>query len=192
MAGMQTQEKINLHLHAALVLVCSLAYYYAFQLNMYWFEWFEFSHGTNWIFIPSGLRLLLVLVLPLAGTLGIAAASLAINYSLTNDAHVYNIVTSLISAGAPFLSRHIAVHFLQLNPQLNGLRSVGLFKLSVLFAVINATLHQIWFAWVDLTQNWLQSALVMGVGDWTGTVLVLAFASVVIKGYKLMHSTHAR
>jgi len=181
---MQTEEKTGLHIQAALVLVCAMAYFYAYHLNMHWFNWSEFSHGTNWIYLPSGLRLLLVLVLPLAGAVGIAAASLVINYSLTPDADVYNIVTALISGGAPYLSRHIAVHFLRLSPQLTGLTSAGFFKLSVLFAVTNAALHQIWFARNGLSDHWLQGALVMGLGDWVGTVLVLAFASLTIKGLK--------
>lgn len=181
---MPTQEKISLHTQAALVLVCSIAYFYAYQLNMHWFEWSEFSHGTNWVFIPSGLRLLLVLVLPLTGALGIAAASMVINYGFNVDAHFYNIVTSLISAAAPYVSRHIAVHFLQLNPLLTGLTSAGFFKLSVLFAIINALMHQIWFAWNGLSQDSLSSSVVMGVGDWVGTVLVLTLASLMIKGYK--------
>jgi hypothetical protein len=181
---MPPEEKISLHTQVALALVCALAYFYAYQLNMYWFNWSEFSHGTNWVFIPSGLRLLLVLVLPLTGALGIAAASMVINYGFNVETHFYNIVTALISAAAPYLSRYIAVHFLQLNPLLSGLTSAGFFKLSVLFAVINALLHQIWFGWYGLSQDSLSSGLVMGVGDWVGTVLVLAFASLMIKGYK--------
>jgi hypothetical protein len=181
---MQTEEKTGLHLQAALVLLCAMTYFYAYHLNMHWFSWSEFSHGTNWIYRPSGLRLLLVLVLPMAGALGITAASLVINYTLTPDADAYNIVTSLISGGAPYLSRHIAVHFLRLSPQLTGLTSAGFFKLSVLFALINATLHQIWCARNGLSDNWLQSTLVMGLGNWVGTVLVLAFASLLIKGFK--------
>ena len=183
---MQTQEKVNLHTQAALALVCSIAYFYAFQLNLYWFDWFEFSHGANWVFIPSGLRLLFVLVLLETGALGIAAASLLINYLSTPDAHIFNIVTALLSAGAPYVSRYIAIQFLNLSPQLSGLTSVGFFKLSVLFAVISATLHQIWFYSQGVTDNWLHSTFAMGVGDWLGTVLVLAFASMMIKGYKFM------
>jgi hypothetical protein len=56
----------------------------------------------------------------------------------------------------------------------------------VLFAIINALMHQIWFAWNGLSQDALSSGMVMGVGDWVGTVLVLAFASFMIKGYKFM------
>lgn len=57
-----------------------------------------------------------------------------------------------------------------------------------MFAFVSATLHQIWFYWNGRTENWLNSSLAMGVGDWLGTALVLAFASLVIKCYKLMAS----
>lgn len=181
---MQSEEKNGPHTQAALVLVCAIAYFYAYHVNIYWFNWTEFSHGTNWVFLPSGLRLLMVLVLPVEAALGIMAASLVINYTSMPDTHVFNIVTSLICGGAPYLSRFIAVRFLQLNPQLAGLTSAEFFKLSVLFAIANATLHQIWYARNGFTENWLQSEMVMCIGDWVGTVLVLALASLLIKGFK--------
>ena len=184
------QEKISLHTQVTLALVCAIAYFYAYQLNLYWFDLFEFSHGTNWVYIPSGLQILFVLVLLGPGAWGIAAASLLINYTLNSpDDHVFNIVTSLISAGAPYLSRHIAIHALNLSPQLSGLTSQGFFKISVVFAITSSVLHQIWFFWIGITDNLLNSTLVMATGDWFGTVLVLAFASLMIKGCKLMAGT---
>ena len=184
---MRTQEKINLHNQAALALVCATAYFYAYQLNVDWFGWIEFSPGVTWVYLPSGLRLLLVLVFLETGALGIAVASLLINYNAgPPDAHVFHIMTAMISGGAPYLSRHIAVHFLKLSPQLSGLTSAGFFKLSLMFALCSATLHQIWFYCSGITENWLNSTLVMSVGDWLGTVLVLAFASLMIKGYKFL------
>lgn len=184
---METLKKINLHTQAALALVCAIAYFYAFKLNLYWFDLFEFSTGVNWVFIPSGLRLLFVLILLETGALGIAAASLLINYTSGSvDAHVFNLVTALISGGAPYLARHIAVNFLKLSPQLSGLTAAGFFKISVLFAIVSAALHQIWFYGNGRSDNWLNGTFVMGIGDWFGTVLVLAFASLMIKGYQFM------
>lgn len=187
---MPTQEKFSLHTQVALALMCAIAYFLAFQLNGYWFDWFEFSPGVNWVYIPSGLRLLFVLVLLETGALGIAAGTLLINYSLgPPDAHLFHVVTALLSGGAPYLSRHIAIHFFKLSPQLSGLTSAGFFKLSLMFAFVSATLHQIWFYCNGITDNWLNSCLAMCVGDWFGTVLVLAFASLMIKGYKFMAGT---
>ena len=167
--------------------MCAIAYFYAFKLNFYWFELFEFSAGVNWVFLPSGLRLLFVLVLLETGAVGITAASLFINYTLGSpDAHVFNFGTALISGGAPYLARHIAVNFLKLNPQLSGLTAAGFFKISVMFAFLSAALHQVWFYWHGHSDNWLSGTFVMGIGDWFGTVLVLAFASLMIKGYQCM------
>ena len=40
----------------------ALAYVLFFRLNGALFGWLEFSAGVNWVFLPSGLRLMLVLL----------------------------------------------------------------------------------------------------------------------------------
>ena len=174
---------LSLHVRALIALACGVAYFYAFKLNMYWFDdWLQFSHGANWIFIPSGLRLLFVLVLASTGATGIALSSIAINYSLGNpDTHLFNIVTGLISGGAPFLARHLSITWFKLDTHLANLNAPTFLKTSILFALTNALLHQLWFFWNARTDNFVGSTLAMAVGDWFGTVLVLASASLVIK-----------
>lgn len=181
-----TDSRLSLHAHALLALACGVAYFYAFQLNQYWFnDWLEFSHGANWIFIPSGLRLLFVLVLGATGASGIALSSIAINYTLGDqEAHLFNIVTGLISGGAPYLARHLCVKFFGLDTQLANLGNRGFFKISVLFALVNSLLHQVWYFHIGHTSNFFASALAMAVGDWLGTVLVLASASLAIRFLK--------
>ena len=182
-----TASRLSFHTHALLASACGVAYFYAFQLNQYWFnDWLEFSHGANWIFIPSGLRLLFVLVLGATGASGITLSSIAINYTLGDqDAHLFNIVTGLISGGAPYLARHLCVKFFGLDTQLVNLSNRGFFKISVLFAIVNALLHQTWFYYMGKTPNFFASAIAMAVGDWLGTVLVLAGASLAIRLLKL-------
>lgn len=165
-----------------MVLGSALLYFYAFKLNFELFDWLEFSHGVNWVFLPSGLRLLLVLVLIEYGSLGIVLASIAINYFFKADGdHVFAIVTGLISGLAPLLARKIAIDFFHLSVELEGLTSKVFFKLTVLFAIISPVLHQLWFFWNGKTENFIASTLVMAVGDWFGTVLVLAVASLLVK-----------
>jgi hypothetical protein len=169
-------------LHVSLVLVCAVVYFFAFQLNDFLFGDLQFSTGVNWVFIPSGLRLLLVLVLPQLGAIGIALASCALNYLHGSpDAHLFNLVTGVISGATPLIARYVAVHTLKLNVDLSGLTAQNLFKASLLFAFISAVTHQIWYVWVGVTTDFIASTLVMAVGDWFGTVLVLALASVMIK-----------
>jgi hypothetical protein len=174
----------NLTTEAPLALACGVAYFYAFQLNVHWFEWMEFSHGTNWIFLPSGLRLLFVLVFLRAGAIGIAVASIVVNYSIGNpDAHVFNFVTGIISGASPYIAHQLAVTWFGLDQQLANVGGRMFFKLSLLFAAVNALTHQLWFFWEGYNQNFLGSTLAMVVGDWTGTVLVLATATFLLKAY---------
>lgn len=189
MSAAEAREKLSLHMQALLVLICAVSYFYAFKLNQYWFDWIEFSHGVNWIFIPSGLRLLFVLIFARVGGIGIALSSIVINYTLGDvDEHVFNIVTGLISGASPCLARYLATRWFNLDPLLSNLTGRDFFKISVLFASVNALLHQLWFFWMERTQNFVASTLAMGIGDWFGTVLVLATANLAIRLYKLKKS----
>ena len=189
MTASEASHKLTLQTQALLVLICAIAYFYAFKLNLYWFDWIEFSHGANWVYIPSGLRLLFVLILARLGGVGITLSSIFINYTLGDaDAHVFNIVTGLISGASPCIARYLAIRWFHLDPLLFNLTSPDFFKISVLFALMNGLLHQVWFVWMDKTQDFLASTLAMGVGDWFGTVLVLATASLGIQIFKLMQN----
>ena len=189
MSASEASHKLTLQTQALLVLICAVAYFYAFKLNLYWFDWIEFSHGANWVYIPSGLRLLFVLIMARLGGIGVALSSIAVNYSYGDtDAHVFNIVTGILSGASPCIARYLAIKLFNLDTFLVNLTGRDFFKISVLFAVVNALLHQLWYFWMDKTQDFLASALAMGVGDWFGTVLVLATASLGIQFFKLTQS----
>lgn len=168
---------------------CAVTYFLAFKLNALLFESLKFSHGVNWIFLPSGLRFLFVLVLLSTGSIGIALASLALNYTNGfSDHHVLNIVTALISGFAPLLARQICVDFLKVGNTLQHLTTKSLLQISVVFALISSLLHQVWFFWNDVTENFITSSFAMAIGDWLGTTLVLATASVTVKLYNSLAS----
>ena len=189
MSASEASHKLTLQTQALLVLICAVAYFYAFKLNLYWFDWIEFSHGANWVYIPSGLRLLFVLIMARLGGIGVALSSIAVNYSYGDtDAHVFNIVTGILSGASPCIARYLAIKWFNLDTLLVNLTGRDFFKISVLFAVVNALLHQLWYFWMDKTQDFLASTLAMGVGDWFGTVLVLATASLGIQFFKFTQS----
>lgn len=185
MNELENSERANLQMQAAIVLACAFAYFYAFKLNVFLFQSFEFSDNVNWVFIPSGLRLLFVLIFFESGAIGIALASVVINYMFgSHDDHVFNIVTGLMSGASPLLARYITVDLFQLDATLAGLNARVLFKISIVFALISSVLHQLWFFWNDQTANFVFNTLAMAVGDWCGTVLVLATASYALRFYK--------
>jgi hypothetical protein len=136
------------------------------------------------------LRLLFVLVLLRTGAMSIVIGTLLVNYNIGNpDTHVVNIVTALISGASPYIARQLAVIWFGLDQQLGNVSGRMFFHLSVLFSGVNALTHQLWYFWEGRTQNFLGSAAAMAVGDWTGTVLVLATASFALKAYKKIRTS---
>lgn len=162
----------------AAVMGSGLAYFTAFHLNFFLFDWLEFSEGVNWVFLPSGLRLLLVLVLGAPGALGIALGSCLINYQLHGgDASLFNIVTAAISGGAPLLARGVCMDLLKMETNLEGLTAQSLLKISTVFAAFSAVLHQVWYFWVGYSTTFVASAGAMAIGDLLGTALLLTVTS---------------
>ena len=158
----------------ALVLVCAVFYYLVFYLNKFLFDTYEFSYGVNWVFIPSGVQLLIVLIAILDGAIAIALASFIIGLeSYYLDSVVPTFITGLISGGSPLLARKICLDFLGVDKELTKITPKSILQMSVVFALISATLHQLWFFYNGKTDAFLQSTFVMAIGNLLGTALVL-------------------
>ncbi len=174
-------ENFSLEAKTLIVFGCAVLYACAFKFNVYVFEHVAFSQFVNWVFIPSGLQLLFVLVFLELGAFGVAAGSIFIHYTNTPHEHLFNIVTSLVSGGSPLLAQVIAKRLFGLDITLTGFNAQLLFKVSVLFAVVSPILHQIWYFCVGRIENLVTDTVVMAIGDWFGTVLVLAAAAYILK-----------
>ena len=157
-----------------LVLACAIFYYFVFYFNQLLFDTYEFSYGVNWIFIPSGFQLLLVLTAIFDGAIGIVLASFIIgleSYYLDSVGRTF--ITALISGGAPLLARKICFDFLNIDKELTKITPKAILQMSVVFALISATLHQLWFFFNGKSDAFVQSLLVMALGNLLGTALVL-------------------
>ena len=179
-------ENFSLETKVLIVIGCSVLYAYAFKLNFYLFEHFAFSQFVNWVFIPSGLQLLFVLVFLELGAIGVIAGSIFIQYTNAPDAHLFNIVTSIVSGGSPLLAQAIAKRLFGFDITLTGFNAQLLLKVSVVFALVSPVLHQIWYFFAGRIENLVTDTFVMAAGDWFGTVLVLATASYIVKLVRLL------
>ena len=160
--------------HVFITAISALAYFFAFQLHFIVFSDLESSWGVHWIFVPSGIRLAAVLLGGLSGAVGIVLGSLAIVLSNYNTPFaLFSIGTALISGFSPLLARRIATDLLRLDRELSNIKAVGLVKTTLLFSIISATGHQLWFYAFDRNDNFLRELFVMGFGDFAGAIIVL-------------------
>lgn len=158
-----------------IVVATAIVYFVFYQVNIILFGSLNYSHRVDWVFLPSGLRLTFVLLFVANGAIGIMLASTLLTYLLYFDGSYVNLfITGSLAGLAPLVARQIAIDYLKFDKDLLNLNSYGLFKVSVLFAIISPLVHQLWYFWTGRTESFLTSAAVMMVGDWFGTVLVLA------------------
>lgn len=129
----------------------------------------EVTPGVNWIYLPAGMRMCYVLVLPIQGTLAIFGASLLMASREPTFGWALVVASACVTAAGPVLSRTVAVQRLGLQPNLENLNSVMLWKLAALFGLFSTTLHQAFYASVGREPAFAS----MWIGDTLGCLLCL-------------------
>ncbi len=160
-------------------------YALAYWLNHQLFVQMEFNQRVNWLFIPSGVRLVLVLLLDHLGALGIVLGSLIIEWSYySKDMTFSSAVSPLISGFAPLLAKWTLERWLKVGVNLEHLTPKSLTLCALGFAFFCATLHQIWFAIQAGEFFDVMAWIPMFVGDVMGNLLVLCLIWSAIRLYK--------
>lgn len=166
----------------ATVAAVALAYGLAFALNEQLFSSLNFTAGVDWIFLPSGLRLLAVVVLAGEGAVGVALASVFIaSFQVFPDDAVTAVGAGLLSGLAPWLARRFSLTALGVGDDLSGLGPRELLKMTATFALVSAILHQVWYVARGHSPDLLHGTVAMAVGDFLGALLVLYVARIVLR-----------
>jgi hypothetical protein len=156
-------------------LISALLYSALFFLNDRLTEVLKYDLGVSWIYLPAGLRLLLILIFGLAGAIGIAVASFTISYfGVFPPDLVTCIGIGLISGFAPLLAKWIVAVNINISNDLSNLSLQKIIFCVVVYAFMSAGLHQWWFVLRDLEHGSLDHFLVMFVGDIAGAILLIA------------------
>jgi hypothetical protein len=147
-------------------------FYLLCELNDWLFRALAYAQGVSWVFLPSGLRLGLVLMFGGAGALGVVLGSLFVGLDRPQALEV-TVVAALLSGLAPWLARWVCLRALGLRDNLSHLKARQLLQMAMIFAVISAVLHQVLYVSAGLSESLLKGTAVMALGDLLGTLLVL-------------------
>ena len=159
----------------------AVAYLFFCRLNAWLFSLLNYSQGVDWIFLPSGLRLAFILVFVELGAIGVCLATTLLAFYGQVEANLSTCIgTGIVSGVAPLLARKVCIQRLGLDASLHNITSRALFVTSAVFAVVSASLHQTWYFWLGITNNLFGSILVMTVGDFLGTVVLLYVAKMIL------------
>ena len=129
----------------------------------------EVTSGVNWIYLPAGLRMCYVLVLPLHGAAAIFAASLVLAMRDDTFGLPLIVISACITASGPILARAVAIQRLGLQPNLENLSFNRLWQLAMVFGLFSTVLHQAFYAAIGREPAFLS----MWIGDTLGCLLCL-------------------
>lgn len=157
------------------VLISALLYSALFFFNDWITEAVKYDLGVNWIYLPAGLRLFLILIFGLAGAIGIATASFAISYFGVFPPNLLTCIgIGLISGFAPLFAKWVVVSNTYISNDLSNLSMQKILLCIVVYALMSSGFHQYWFELRDLDSGSLNHFLVMFIGDVAGSILLIA------------------
>jgi len=145
-----------------------------FELNAWALTSLEHTPGVNWIFLPAGLRVFLVLILGAPGALGVVLGTWAIDLGQGQALSSGLLLNGLASGLTPWLLR-LGLEHLQMFPRdLRDLHWPALSRYVLLYALLNALAHHTaWHVtgWRD--NQWWVDIWPMVVGDLAGALIVI-------------------
>lgn len=151
-------------------------------------SWAHFSQGVDWVYLPSGVRLVAVLAFGVWGCVGITCATFILTFiTQPNEAWTMGAVTAVISGFSPLMAAKLGQWWWDISQDLNGLTSRQLIALAGLFAVISGGLHQVWYRWSGISATSWDSAIAMIVGDFLGSLVLLFLMSWGLRSLNRLH-----
>lgn len=159
-----------------LEIILSAALYMAFfYFNQTITTPLEQAKGVNWIFLPAGLRIFLTLILDYSGAIGLAIASLLINYIGFYELDLISTLGIAVICGiAPLLGRHFVIHNLKVQTDLSNISMKQLLIIIIAYSLLSSGLHQIWFSTRGLDSGSWNHFIAMFCGDVAGSILFVA------------------
>ncbi|WP_251878374.1 hypothetical protein [Achromobacter sp. Marseille-Q4954] len=149
-------------------------------VNEWVFTNLEFVRGINWIYLPAGVRLICTLLFGLPAALGLLAGSwIACFCYYFPDDMLRSVAGGIMAAAAPYLAYRWARSALRLRPDLGNLTAWRLLICAVVYAVMNTTIHHLWFFLQGERAVLADGFIAMLTGDIAGSLIVLYTLKVV-------------
>ncbi len=164
----------NWHWRLVSILGTVAAFVLSLWINQEVFTHSEFVRGVNWIYLPSGVRLLATLLLGVDGAIGLLVASWLVDflYFFPGDP-VRSIAGGIIATVAPYAVYRVARERYGLRASLTNLTPHRLLMLALAFSLANPLLTNLWLALNGNAARIGARFLAMLVGDLSGAVIVL-------------------
>lgn len=160
---------------AALALTSAVLFVTFFEFNNWIFSAFQYSEGINWIFLPAGFRVILVLTMGLPGALGLMMGSWFIdNAAMVGTTWFFPFINGVVSGLTPWLVMKYLMRLGWVAPQLGQMTAPMLLQMTIIFSAASAMSDQlVWWSLEKPDANILVDVWPMFVGNALGALLML-------------------
>lgn len=141
--------------------------------------------GAHLVHLPSGFKLLLVLVFGMVGALSVFTVSLVagLGFYFVGELPL-SIELAIANAIAPFLTVKVFLDQQLVQTDLSDLRLKVLALMGLLYAVLNSAMNQLLLFWNHAIQNMVDGLMIMFTGDVLGVILVLGLLRLAMRWAK--------
>jgi ABC-type Co2+ transport system permease subunit len=130
--------------------------------------------AAHLVHIPSGFKLLFVLMGRWAAAAAIACVSFLNAYFLMFEGNmILGLALACASGLAPLFTWLFFKHRLQIEDNLGNIQYKGFLAMGLFFAVLHSALHQLIVFWSGEQSDFAKGFIIMGIGDLTGLYTVL-------------------
>ena len=137
----------------------------------------NFSTGVELVYLPAGIRLILVLIFGIWGAIGITFANLfPVTINIGHQSPEAIVINSAIAGFVPFLTVRAVQRLLGVDHDLSSLRPIHLPLLALAVSVVTPVAFNIQFVDLGVTQvsDLSENLSAMMLGDFLGCLVALA------------------
>ena len=160
---------------AALILGSAVLFASFFQFNAWLFADLLYRENVNWVFLPAGFRIILVLVLGLPGALGIVLGTWYLDRELLNNGATWlAMLNGVVSGLTPYLVMRVLGKGKSTDQLMQGLTTHRLLNYTLIFSAANSVTHHLaWGLHQGSNVNLWVGVWPMFIGDTLGALLML-------------------
>lgn len=177
----------NLHIKGLIIVVSAVAWVGAFLLHGYSLPIFSHMPGIDLLFLPSGVRILVIMIGGIWAVAGVCLGSLFLAGPEFNTGHPWGILAIAAGSGLyPYAALRISLLMAGIDKDLENLSAVKLPLISLGVAVGSSVLHNVAFSllgvspWSDFGKN----VAAMATGDFVGILIAVLIVCVLLRFYR--------
>lgn len=176
--------KENWEVHGLIVVLSAVVWVGSFAIHDHFLSFLEHAPGIDIVFIPSGVRMIAILIGGIWAVLGVGVGSLFLTATEFKTVHLGTILAVAAGSGLfPYIALRLSLRATGVQPSLENLTPARLPLVSLGVAIGSAVLHNLLFRSLGLEtwSSFAEHVVAMATGDFVGILLAVIIAFLVLR-----------